>query len=63
MESTKKPMSSIMILKEYFGYRPGTGLKEFAAEVKTLSEADKLELVNLAAKELGVSVVDPGKGA
>lgn len=55
MEKYKK-MSSVMILKEYFGYQPGKGLKEFAAEVKALNPADKAELATLAAKELGVEV-------
>lgn len=52
-----KSMSSIMVLKEYFGYRPGEGLKDFAAEVKALSDADKLELATLAAAELGVTLL------
>jgi len=52
--------SAIMILKEYFGYRPGPnmGLKDFAEEVKALSAEDKAELVRLAAVELGVEVLD-----
>lgn len=30
--------------KEYFGVRPGEGLKEFMAEVKALSDDDKQEI-------------------
>lgn len=30
--------------KTYFGVRPGTGLKEFMAEVKELSDDDKAEI-------------------
>lgn len=51
-----REMSQIMVLKEYFGYRPGEGLKEFSAEVKALTPEDKTELAELAAKELGVTL-------
>ena len=61
--ATKKPMSSIMILKQYFGFQPGKGLKDFAAEVKALTPEDKQELADLAAKELGVSIVEPTPAA
>lgn len=61
MEKYKK-MSSIMVLKEYFGYRPGMGLKDFAAEVKALTPEDKAELVTLAAAELSVEVEDKPLG-
>lgn len=30
--------------KEFFGLRPGTGFKEFADELKALTDADKAEL-------------------
>ena len=50
--------SGIVILKDYFGYRPGMGLKGFADEVKALTPEDKAELVALAAVELGVEVID-----
>ena len=55
-----RKMSSIMVLKEYFGYQPGKGLKEFAAEVKALTPEDKAELVALAAAELGVELAPEG---
>lgn len=50
--------SGILILKEFFGYQPGRGLKDFAEEVKALTPEDKTELVKLAAVELGVEVLD-----
>ena len=48
-------MGSMKILKEFFGYN-GKSLKEFSEELKQLSETEKRELTELAAKELGVEV-------
>ena len=47
----------ISVLREFFGYRQGKGLKDFAAEIKALSPEEKLELATLAAVELGVELV------
>lgn len=58
MTSDSKTMSPMNILKTFFGYKPGQTLKEFAAEVKTLSLDEKTELVNLAAVALGVTVAE-----
>ena len=49
--------SAVMILKEFFGFLPNQTLQEFNAELKALSPAEKAELVDLAAKELGYTVI------
>lgn len=49
----KKP---IAVLREFFGYRTGTGLKDFAVEINALSKEAKHELATLAAIELGVEL-------
>lgn len=52
--------SMVIILKQFFGYKPGqNGLKDFNEELKMLSPAEKMELAQLAAKELGCLVADP----
>lgn len=48
--------SPMMILKDFFGYKPGQSLQEFAAEIKELSAEEKATLVSLAAKEMGVEI-------
>lgn len=45
--------SKIAVMKEYFGFLPGGDLRQFADEVKALSEAEKLELAQGAARNLG----------
>lgn len=50
MEGKKK--GTIIILRDYFGYRLGEGLKDFKGEIDKLSETEKLGLARLAAKEL-----------
>lgn len=50
--------TAIAILKEYFGYKPGETLKEFHREIQALSSAEKDDLVQLAAKELGVEILE-----
>lgn len=47
-------ISATVVLQKFFGYRPGTGVKEFAVEVRALTAAEKLELARLAAAELGL---------
>jgi hypothetical protein len=42
---TTKPFSIRM--REYFGYRPGQGANEFAAELKALSHEDKVEFAEM----------------
>lgn len=49
----KKP---IAILREFFGFQPGQTLSGFMEEVKQLTPTDKMELAQLAAKELGCEV-------
>jgi hypothetical protein len=46
----------IVILFTFFGCKPGQDKQKFTAEIKALSPAEKKELVELAAKELGVEV-------
>ncbi len=49
-------MTTIAVLRKFFGYREGQGLKEFGAELKQLSTEEKQELAELAAVELGVKL-------
>jgi len=51
-------MTPIVVLRHFFGYKPGQGLAEFSAEVKQLSEEEKMYLAKLAAEELGVELVE-----
>ena len=44
--------------KEFFGYRPGQGLREFALEIKALTPEDRVELAALLSKELGCEVTN-----
>jgi hypothetical protein len=46
--------SKAIVLKQFFGLKPGQTLAEFAAELKALSEEELLELAILAADELGI---------
>lgn len=48
-----KPIS---ILMKFFGRRDNQSLTDFADEVKKLSPEEKADLVDLAAKELGIDV-------
>ncbi len=45
--ATEKPKSpaTAKTLKDFFGLRPGEGLKDFAAELKALTPEDKEQLV------------------
>jgi len=52
-----KPLSDVMALQKFFGYRPGDTLREFKAEIDKLTGEEKTELAALAAKELGVELV------
>jgi hypothetical protein len=55
-----KELSGAQILRQYFppkdSYKDQSGLKGFMAEMKELKAEDRKELVELAAKELGVKV-------
>ena len=59
MRDTKE-LSGAQILRQYFppkdSYKDQAGLKGFMAEMKELKAEDRKELVELAAKELGVKV-------
>ena len=45
--------SKLVVIREYFGARPGEGLKEFSAELKALTAQEKIELAQGAAINLG----------
>lgn len=44
---TMKRKSLPMACREFFGIRPGTGFKDFAEELKALTDKDKLDLVEM----------------
>jgi hypothetical protein len=56
----KKVLSRMVILKNFFGYRPGETLKDFTAEIKELNDEELTELATLAAVELDVEVAVKG---
>lgn len=37
--------SPVKVLKDFFGVKPGDSLKDFAAELKELTDEDKAQLV------------------
>lgn len=47
--------SKISVMKEFFGMQPNQTLTQFAAEVKALTEDEKLELARGCAKNLGLT--------
>lgn len=49
-------MKPSVVLKKFFGQKPGQTLVEFVGELKQLSKEETLELAGLAAVELGVEV-------
>lgn len=49
-------MKPLATLKQYFGFRPGEGIKDFADEVKKLTDDERLELARSAAVELGTEL-------
>lgn len=48
----------IAAMREFFGFRPGTGLAEFSAEIKALSADDKLYFAN-SLRAVGIDCEDP----
>lgn len=48
-----KPKTKIQVLTEYFGKQPGQKVADFHAEIKKLSEEERLELAREAATTLG----------
>lgn len=48
-----------LVLKAYFGTKPGQGVKEFLAELRELTPEAKTELTLLCAKELNYAVIWP----
>ena len=47
-------MKAVKIINQFFGRKPGQSLKQFSDEIKELSQEEKNEICELAAKELGV---------
>lgn len=43
----------VVVLNEFFGKKPGQTLAEFNAELKALSDGEKLWMAQEAAKQLG----------
>jgi hypothetical protein len=41
--TVKKEMTFAVAMRDFFGYRPDDGLKEFSVELKQLTDADKAE--------------------
>ena len=59
MDKVREKKTAVIILKTFFGYRPGhETLKDFNEEIKALSAQEKEELALLCAKELGFDVVE-----
>lgn len=56
-EQTMQPQSDVIVLKNFFGFKPGQTLKEFNEELKALSKDEKLELANMVRAKMGVPVV------
>jgi len=50
---TGKPVSESMVIRSYFGTKPGQTTAGFMAELKALSPEDKSELALGAAQALG----------
>ncbi len=42
----KKGPATVKVLKDYFGLKPGQGLREFAVELKGLTLEDRQQLAN-----------------
>lgn len=49
----KKLLTPIVAIRTFFGMRPGDTLHDFAAEIKQLSEEEKIYLARGACAELG----------
>ncbi len=48
-----KPVGEAVVIKAYFGMRPGDRMQEFMGELRVLTPEAKSELAAGAAKELG----------
>jgi hypothetical protein len=52
-----EPMSYVKAMKDFFGFKPGQSLMEFAAELKALTPADKLEFIE-GLKQNGYIIIE-----
>lgn len=50
--------SFVNAAKEFFGFKPGQGLREFGAELKALTFNDKMELA-AGMRNIGIDCADP----
>ncbi len=48
-------LGKIKVIRDFFGVREGDALKDFSQEIKSLSDADRLELAQGAALNLGLT--------
>ena len=55
---TDKRPSFVSACKEYFGFKPGQKLSDFAAEIKALSASDKVEIAD-GLRNAGFDCEDP----
>ena len=55
-ETTMENISFMAACKRFFGFKEGQGLTDFGAEIKAVSDKDRLELAPLLSKALGVEV-------
>jgi hypothetical protein len=53
-----KQKGKLGVIKEYFGFQLGQGLRDFQDECKALNDAEKTELAIGAAKNLGLTQDD-----
>lgn len=56
MNQQMKSVGFVVACRDYFGQNAGQGLKEFQAEIKALSAADRAELTPMLERELGVTI-------
>lgn len=52
-ETTKKHVTPAVALKSFFGMKEGQTLQGFLAEIKELSEEERLNLAKLVCEEMG----------
>jgi hypothetical protein len=61
--ATPKALSAVVVLRNFFGMKADQTTAGFLAELKALSPAERQELAELAAKEMGVELAAPAVAA